>query len=191
MEKKISEVVYVNVTNRNNGVTTYVLGDDSSRTFALNETKKIDIEELKALSAVPGGEYLLRNYLIVNDKSALDFLNIDPEPEYFYTETEIKELLMNGSMDQLEDCLNFAPNGVIELVKSIAVDMKLPDVRKRELIGRKTGFNVGNAIRVNEVLNEDNEKENETPVVQKRKAEPIKTEKNTTPVRKYNVVSQQ
>ena len=152
MEKKITEVNYVKVTNRNSGTTTYVLSNGQRRTFAVNETKKIDLEELKEVNAIPGGEYLLRNYLIIDDKSALDFLNIQPEPEYFYTDVEIKKLLLEGSLDQLEDCLTFAPNGVIDLIKKIAIDLKLPDTRKRDMILLKTGFSVDNAIRVNEVL---------------------------------------
>ena len=86
MEKKITEANYVNVTNRNSGTTTYVLSNGQRRTFAVNETKKIDLEELKEVNAIPGGEYLLRNYLIIDDKSALDFLNIQPVREYFYTD---------------------------------------------------------------------------------------------------------
>ena len=45
------------------------------------------------------------------------------EPEYFYTEKEVKELLTNGSLEQLEDTLNFAPEGVIELIKTMPVKM--------------------------------------------------------------------
>lgn len=188
MEKKITEANYVNVTNRNSGTTTYVLSNGQRRTFAVNETKKIDLEELKEVNAIPGGEYLLRNYLIIDDKSALDFLNIQPEPEYFYTDVEIKKLLLEGSLDQLEDCLTFAPNGVIDLIKKIAIDLKLPDTRKRDMILLKTGFSVDNAIRVNEVLDVEDTVPTEEKEV-KRKSTPIT--KEPAPTRKYNVVSQQ
>lgn len=187
MEKKITEANYVKVTNRNSGTTTYLLGNGQRRTFAVNESKNIDIEELKEVSALPGGEYLLKNYLIIDDKSALDFLNIQPEPEYFYTDVEIKKLLLEGSLDQLEDCLTFAPNGVIDLIKKIAIDLKLPDTRKRDMILLKTGFSVDNAIRVNDILDTE-----EAPVEKeevKRKSTPIT--KESAPTRKYNVVSQQ
>lgn len=187
MEKKITEVNYVKVTNRNSGTTTYLLANGQRRTFAVNESKNIDIEELKEVSALPGGEYLLKNYLIIDDKSALDFLNIQPEPEYFYTDVEIKKLLLEGSLDQLEDCLTFAPNGVIDLIKKIAIDLKLPDTRKRDMILLKTGFSVDNAIRVNDILDTE-----EAPVEKeevKRKSTPIT--KESAPTRKYNVVSQQ
>lgn len=185
MEKKITEANYVKVTNRNSGTTTYLLGNGQRRTFAVNESKNIDIEELKEVSALPGGEYLLKNYLIIDDKSALDFLNIQPEPEYFYTDVEIKKLLLEGSLDQLEDCLTFAPNGVIDLIKKIAIDLKLPDTRKRDMILLKTGFSVDNAIRINDILDTE-----EAPVEKeevKRKSTPIT--KESAPTRKYNVVS--
>ena len=64
----------------------------------MKETKKIDLEELRELSTIPGGDFLLKNYLIINDKSALDYLELNPEPEYFYTEEEIKTLLLSGSV---------------------------------------------------------------------------------------------
>ena len=70
------------------------------------------------------------------------------EPEYDYTPTDIKNLLLNGSLDELLDCLDFAPEGVIEIVKDLAVELPLNDVAKREAILNKTGFNVTNAIEI-------------------------------------------
>lgn len=191
METRTTEMSYVTVTNRNNGTTGYTLQNGVRRQFQIGQSRKVDLEELRELAAIPGGEYILQNYLIINDKTALDYLNIAPEPEYFYTEKEIKELLLNGTLDQFEDCLNFAPQGVIDLVKSMAIDLKLPDVRKRELIFEKTGFNVTNALNVNAVLDAESEKPIDKPKVE-RKAQPITAV--TEPTRKaappkYNVVS--
>lgn len=191
METRTTEMSYVTVTNRNNGTTGYTLQNGVRRQFQIGQSRKVDLEELRELAAIPGGEYILQNYLIINDKTALDYLNIAPEPEYFYTEKEIKELLLNGTLDQFEDCLNFAPQGVIDLVKSMAIDLKLPDVRKRELIFEKTGFNVTNALNVNAVLDAENEKPVDKPKAE-RKAQPITAV--TEPTRKaappkYNVVS--
>lgn len=191
METKTTQVTYVTVTNRNNGTTGYTLDGGVRRQFAIGQSRKVDLEELRELSAIPGGEYILQNYLIINDKTALDYLNITPEPEYFYTEKEIKNLLLNGSLDQFEDCLNFAPQGVIDLVKSMAIELKLPDVRKRELILKKTGFNVTNALNVNAILESENKQPEESPKIA-RKAKPIETTspaERKAPVPKYNVVS--
>jgi hypothetical protein len=56
--------------------------------------------------------------------------------------------MQNGSLDEFLDCLDFAPEGVIDLIKTLAVELPLNDVAKREAILNKTGFNVDNAIRI-------------------------------------------
>lgn len=182
------------VTNRNNGYTGYQIPDTGvSRNFAPGESKRISKEELMQLSYIEGGEYLLKNYLIVNNDKALEELNISVQPEYYYTEEEIKELLMTGSLDQLEDTLNFAPDGVIEIIKDMAVKMELPDTRKRKMISEKTGFNIDNAIRVNEVMAEDQVKDDHSEPIE-RKASPINVDPDTpqrkaAPIKKYKVVT--
>ena len=186
MLEKITKENLVEVTNRNNGTTGYTLSNGLHRNFNIGETKKISMDELNELNVTPGGEYLLRNYLIINDKAALDFLNMDPEPEYYYTEDKVRQLLLEGSVEQLEDCLNFAPRGVIDLVKSVAVKLEIPDVRKRDLITEKTGFNVGNAIYVNKVLEEEPVKENSKAPA--RKAAPLETKQEKPS--KYNIVKE-
>lgn len=182
------------VTNRNNGYTGYQIPDTGvSRNFAPGESKRISKEELMQLSYIEGGEYLLKNYLIVNNDKTLEELNISVQPEYYYTEEEIKELLTAGSLDQLEDTLNFAPDGVIEIIKDMAVKMELPDTRKRKMISEKTGFNIDNAIRVNEVMAEDQIKDEHSEPIE-RKASPINVESDTpqrkaAPIKKYKVVT--
>ena len=182
------------VTNRNNGYTGYQIPDTGvSRNFAPGESKRISKEELMQLSYIEGGEYLLKNYLIVNNDKTLEELNISVQPDYYYTEEEIKELLTTGSLDQLEDTLNFAPDGVIEIIKDMAVKTELPDTRKRKMISEKTGFNIDNAIRVNEVMAEDQIKDEHSEPVE-RKASPINVESDTpqrkaAPIKKYKVVT--
>ena len=191
MENRTTETTYVEVTNRNNGITGYTLNSGMERIFNINETKKVPLEELQEVEAMPGGEYLLRNYLMIKDKTALDYLNVEPEPEYFYTENEIKELLLNGTLDQLEDCLNFAPQGVLDILKDKAVSLEIPDMRKRDLISKKLGFNIDNAIKIEKAFKEDSASNNKEATVPERKSTPVVVEDK--PVRKvqskYNVVS--
>jgi len=54
----------------------------------------------------------------------------------------------HGSLDEFLDCLDFAPEGVKDLIKNLAVELPLNDVAKREAIFNKLGFNVDNAIRI-------------------------------------------
>lgn len=184
MEEKM-----VKVTNRNTGSTGYVLDGGIHRSFSPNETKMIPLSELQALQFDKGGEKILKDYLIIEDKSALEALYIETEPEYFYTENDIKEILLNGSLDQLEDTLNFAPKGVIDIIKKVAVDLEIPDIRKRDMISEKTGLNISNAIEINHIMTEDSESVEEKKVERKVKAEEKKEEAPAAPKRKYNVVS--
>ena len=185
MEQKM-----VKVTNRDSGSTGYSIPDRNIwRQFAPGETKTIPFSELQALQYVPGGEFTLKHLLVINDKDALSALNIETEPEYFYTESEIKELLTKGSLDQLKDCLDFAPEGVIEINKKMAVDIKLPDTEKREAIYQATGFNVNNAIMVNTIMDENTEEKESAEKT--RRVAPVNAEegkfRRTAP--SYNVVS--
>ena len=182
----------VEVRNRDSGYVGYSIRDLGIwRNFAPGEVKRIPLEELESLQYAPGGEYTLKHLLMINDKDALSVLNITTEPEYFYTEKEVKELLTTGTLDQLKDCLDFAPEGVIDLIKKIAVDIKLPDTLKREAIEKKTGFSINNAIMVNQVMDAEDEVKEEPKAT--RRATPIATGEEKTARRttlpKYNVVS--
>lgn len=184
----MAEEKMVKVRNRNAGSTGYDLENGGHRKFEYNETKIVPLSELRTLSYTPGGEYILKNCLVVEDKSALEALNLEVEPEYFYDEATIKEILLNGSYDQLEDTLNFAPEGVISMIKDFAVKFEIPDVNKRKMISEKTGFNIDNAIRVNQIMAEtqDEETKDEAP---KRKTSPIEVS-SAAPQRKttYKIV---
>ena len=186
LEEKLIEV-----RNRDAGSVGYTIPDTGTwRNFSPGETKRIPLSELQALQYVPGGEFTLRELLMIKDTDALSALNIITEPEYFYTETEIKELLTKGTLDQLKDCLDFAPEGVIELIKKIAVETELPDTLKRAAITKKTGFNIDNAIMVNRVMDIPTEEVVEEKV---RRTAPITTAEESkarrTNLPKYNVVS--
>jgi hypothetical protein len=172
----------VSVRNRNNGTTGYTLDNDFHRNFNPGETLRIPFSELERLQYAPGGQYLLDNYLVVESEEALENLNMEVEPEYFYDENTIKELLLaSDNIDAFEDFLNFAPNGAIELAKTIAVKEQIPDVRKRNMLSKKTGLNISNAIMVNEIMNAEEEKKvEEAP---KRKA-PVEKASTEAPKRK-------
>ena len=146
------------VTNRDNGKTGYNLDNNFFRGFEVGETKKIPFSELKALSYKIGGQVLLRECLIIEDKEALEALNMNVEPEYFYTEEDIRKLLFDvNNIDAFMDFIDFAPKGAIDIAKDIAIKEQIPDVRKRDAISKKTGLNINNAIMVNEIMNAEDD----------------------------------
>ena len=191
----IEKDTLIKVKNRDSGTVGYTIPElgNLHRSFSKGETKEITMDELRKLSYISGGKILLQDYLIVQNQEALkELLSDDVEPEYYYGEEEIKKLLLTGSNDQLLDCLEFAPEGVIGLVKDLAVSLKINDISKRNIILEKTGFNVTNAITINEETIEGEGEEAKSS----RRSAPVTVEKSDeTPKRRvaapqqYNVVS--
>lgn len=185
----------VPVRNRNNGSTSYTLKEDGI--FRIwhkpGEVKNISISELKKASYIPGGNYILKNLLIIEDAEALEALDMVVEPEYSYTDEDIKKILLSNddnALDVLEDFLNFSPSGGIEILKQLAVQLEIPDTRKRKLISEKTGFNIDNAIYINKIMADDDDDANESVKPVKRKAAPVNSTGKTRKVSpQYNVTS--
>lgn len=160
----------IKVSNRDNGSVGYSIPEMGiNRVFQKGEIKEVTMEELRKLSYLPGGQVIINECLIVHNEEALKELNPDYEPEYFYTEKEVKELLLHGTQAQFLDCLDFAPGGVIDLIKQLAVDLEINDLAKRNAILEKTGFNVTRAIEIN---HESKEVDEEVDVKQRRTAAP-------------------
>ena len=126
------------------------------------------------MSYSPGGDALLREFLQIKNKEAIEELIGSVEPEYNYTADDVKRVMINGTMDEFLDMLDFAPDGVREMIKDFAVKLELNDVRKREAIFNKYGFNVDNAIKNNRLEREALAKEtNEQKETQTSRRVPI------------------
>ena len=166
----------VRVTNRSRGTVGYTIPDmgNLQRFFAHGETKVVPMEEIRKLDWTPGGAVLLRDYLKIEDAEAVEEILHDVEPEYNYTEKEIKEILLNGSMDQLMDTLDFAPEGVIDLIKDLAIKLEIPDVRKRNAISERTICDISKAIEINQLSKNQDEEPNTG--VKQRRVQPVSTQ---------------
>lgn len=170
----------IKVLNRDNGSVIYSIPEMNGlrRVFQAGETKEVTFEELEKLSYIPGGLRLLRDSLIIKDEEAIKLLLGQVQPEYSYTEKDIIKLMQEGTLDEFLDCLDFAPQGVKELIKRLSVSLPLNDVAKRKAILDKIGFNVDNAIRIKQESSEPTE---EKPIVKRRVQ---KTQENKAPVRR-------
>jgi hypothetical protein len=168
----------IKVTNRSFGRTGYSLPERNvRRQFEPKQTKEITMGELRELDGRAGGHYLLENCLIIKNEEAVAELLGEVEPEYYYTEKEIKDLLLSGTLDELKDCLDFAPVGVLNTIKDLAVELQLNDMNKREAIYDALGFDVTNAIRINK---ESQIVEEEKPKPKTRRAGNKTQEEETT-----------
>ena len=135
------------VKNRSSSKVAYVIPEEGiRREFMPGETKNIKFAELEKLSWQAGGNALMTHFLQVKMPAAAEELGIHTEIEYNYTEDEIKNIILNGSVDQFKDTLDFAPIGVKDLIKKFAVELPMESTPKIEYLKEKTGFDLQKAL---------------------------------------------
>lgn len=138
----------VGVKNRSHSTVIYNIPEmNVRRQFTPGETKQITVAELEALTYRPGGINLIIDCLLIQDQGiANQIINQKIEPEYWLDEKGVINLMKNGSVDEFLDCLDFAPDGVIELIKIAATKLPLNDVQKRDALKAKTGYDLDRAL---------------------------------------------
>ena len=173
----------VQVKNRSASQVIYTVGElGIRREFAPGETKKIPFDELEKLSWQAGGRELMASFLQLGEVEVLEELSIPTEVEYYMNEEQIIELLLHGDYDAYLDCLQFAPTGVIDLIKTFAIELPLTDTIKIEALKERTGFDVIQALA--------NKKADEEPEVAETKEEaPAQKAKPATNGRRRTDVS--
>ena len=186
----ITENTTYNVKNRSSSVVVYRIPESNlRREFAPGETKKIPFGELEKLTYQQGGREMLEQFLQIVDEAVTQDLNVHREVEYDMSENQIKELLLTGSIDAFLDALDFAPMGVIDLIKSLSVSLPLTDFNKRKILKEKTGFDVDKALAHIEEEKEDG-KEHIQPVSQQRRVQPAASNGRRTTTN-YKVVNRE
>ena len=190
----VDDKTVVKVTNRSS----WRIPDmgNLTRSFMPGETKPVSAEEIRKLNWTPGGAVMLRDDLVLDNAELIEELLGEVEPEYNYDEAKVKDILMNGSMDEFMDTLDFAPEGIIDMMKDLAISLEIPDVRKREALSKKTGVNINNAININNISGEE---EGEKPAEKKQRRVAAAAQESSTPAqrrttppaagpKKYNVI---
>ena len=137
----------VTVENRTAGKIVYRIPDKGiRRELAPRQKIRVTKQEIEDLSYTSGGLDLIRNHLLVRDEEILDDLNIHREPEYYMNADNVAKLIKQGTLDEFKDALDFAPDGVIDMIKDLSVQIPLNDYSKRQALKEMTGFDVDAAI---------------------------------------------
>lgn len=177
------------VKNRGASLVVYKIPEDGiRREFKPGQTLQISSEELEKLTYQPGGSVILSQFLQILDLEAIQQANIKVEPEYHMSETDVANLIKSGSLDAFLDALDFAPVGVIDLIKKLSIDIPMVDIHKRRALKEKTGFDVEAALKHNEEDKEDDQKTILKQTGERRvQPEAVPAGRRTAP--KYNVVN--
>lgn len=136
------------VYNRSDSNVTYSLPElQTRRVFALGESKDLDAKELEALWQKDGGMILIKNFLLVDDKEWVA-AHWDAPIEYFWKTEDVKKCVLEDSVALFQETLEYAPEGVIDLIKMFAWQLPLGDLNKIEALRQATGFDTLAAIDV-------------------------------------------
>ena len=183
----------VKVINRSSGPVGYTIPEiNLSRVFAAGEDKDIPVDELQKLAYQSGGQELIDMYFLIQDKEVANEFSplVANELEYNYTKDDVIKLIRYGSLDEFLDALDFAPEGVIELIKSVSIELPLTDTQKMQAFKDKRGTDLANLIKINEEAKA--EASSEIKVTQRRVAAPTVVEEEAPKRRvtsQYNVIN--
>lgn len=147
------------VKNRGASTVVYKIPDKGiRREFKPGQIIPISSEELEELTFQPGGTMILSQFLQILDLDGIQVVRIKTEPEYHMSEQDVAKLITSGSLDAFLDALDFAPIGVIDLIKKLSITIPMVDIQKRKALKEKTGFDVEAALKHNEEDKEDDQK---------------------------------
>ena len=143
----INKDTMYNVKNRSASFVVYKIPESNiRREWQPGESKRISFGELEQLSYQPGGKELMANFLQIVNEEVTDTFGIHRHPEYDMSEEQVIDLILNGSLDAFLDALDFAPIGVMDLIKKFSVALPIQDIAKRQALKSKTGFDIDKAI---------------------------------------------
>lgn len=179
------------IINRSNGSVIYNIPEQHiRREFNVREKKIVPYGEIENVAAQDGGPELLYNYFYFENREVLtQALNIKPEIEYDLTEDKIPRWMVTCSLEEFQDALDYAPEGIKDLIKKFAVSLPLNDMEKREALLKQLKFDCTRAIENNR--GEDKESLTEQKARRAKKneePEPLEKE-DEKPVRRYNVIN--
>lgn len=178
------------VKNRGASTVVYKIADKGiRREFKPGQIIPISSEELEELTFQPGGTMILSQFLQILDLEGIQAAGIRPEPEYHMSEADVAKLITSGSLDAFLDALDFAPIGVIDLIKKLSISIPMVDIQKRKALKEKTGFDVEAALKHNEEDKEDDQKTilKQTNGERRVKPDVAPAGRRTTP--KYNIIT--
>ena len=175
----LRDTTLVPVRNMVDHKVVYVIPELNRRVvFEPFQEKKIPAGELRTLNYSTGGEVLLHNYLCIKSNDLRAEFNIPKDMvEYDWTERDIKRVLedLSTPIEELEDALDFGPEGIREMIVDCAVKWKIPDSNRRKVISKMTGVNIDKKIEFLEEVEGGTEQVERTSRRRLAKQEPERT----------------
>lgn len=117
---------------------------------------RVKAGELRQLNYERGGSLLLHDYINVgNIELAREFGVSDDTVEYNWTIEDVDKALTTDDLDVLRDAMDFAPEGIKQTIADRAVELKIPDSNRRNIISSATGLDIDSMIKNKEIIDAD------------------------------------
>jgi hypothetical protein len=144
---EINDKTVVEVFNNSTGSVSYYseLARTTRKWDKPDTKKKIALEELRELVSTSGGYELLENFLLIKDMDVREDLGLPIEKEFMLDDKDIKALLKKP-LTAIEDTLENTSDSIKDKIAQIAIETKLNDLEKLDVIKEYTGVNVLSAI---------------------------------------------
>lgn len=168
---KVADDDLVQITNMMDFPAGYVVDlTGVRRVLPPHASFRVKAGELRELSYQLGGIDILQNYIRVCNRSlALEFgIDMNDQVEYNWTEADVDRCLLNDDIDVLLDALDFAPDGIKQLIVDRAIKLEIPDVNKRQAIKDAMGTDITSAIENRHAYDDQEETEEKKPARRRR-----------------------
>lgn len=132
--------------------------DNIRRQFSPYEIKNIKAGELRKLNYTRGGHIMLTEYLSVMNRELAKEFGVDDDSydnEYNWDVQKVDSVLIQEPIEVLQDALDFAPNGIVELIKDRAIALKIDSMDKRLAISKAIGVDLGGMIDIQQMKEEE------------------------------------
>lgn len=148
--KKFTNETMIEVINTSSGSAGYVpeMSTVSKKWERQGATKKVKLGELRDVIGTTGGYVLFsENILLIRDPEAREELGLPELDEYVLTDKEIKELLLNKSIDELEEVVQNCTDDMLDTITTTAINEEVSDLNRIKVIEDYTGVDVIEAIK--------------------------------------------
>lgn len=154
--KKFTNDMMIEVINTSSGSVGYIpdMSTVSRKWERQGTVKKVKLGELRDVIGTVGGYVLFsENLLLIRDEEVREELGLPELDEYTFTEKEIKDLLKNKSIDELEEVVQNCTDDMLDTITSTAIQEEVSDLNKLRIIEDYTGVNVVEAIKTHQEEN--------------------------------------
>ena len=147
MYNKINDNTLFEVWNNHRSSVGYIIGGVSNVWHTPGLMKKVKMDEVRnAFNQIGGRKLITQGALLIKDSNVRAELGLPELDEYLLDRDQMKDLLINGDLNNIEDFLQYCSNMLLTTFTQIAIELPIQDMNIARLITKYAGTDVLNVI---------------------------------------------